>query len=237
MASGFSRRDYAVVTTIGTTCVSGVVVILNKLLVEASDEYLFIFGLRNGFVRVYDRSKELVKDASVTTYSPGSGVWTNPDYDRDYNRDTAAVYTINEVIPESTLRIYDLGSVAERYLYYRLGRDSGTGLALYISTDGSSWQLVTGVAITGAERVERKTFRYIKLTTSAYEVPKSIYIHAIEAYDVNDPVAEFSQLFNDYVLTHYDSVKTVIADAERVCYALYRFRKTELTFRRGVVEI
>jgi len=236
MAVNFTRKDYAVTTVVAPSYTGGLQLILNKFNVEVGDELLFVFVMKNCVIRMYDRTKELVKDAIVTDYNPASGGWENPTYDRDYDDSSYTRYRVGAAVTDADLRIYDLGSVGERYLRFSFAANAETALKLYSSIDGATWELVAGPP--SGSGIVRKTFRYLKFVlTASPTVVRYVYINYVEAFNVADPLVQLTQEFGDYIFVHANSGKMVFIEGERIGYAVYRFRKIEQTLRRGVIEI
>jgi hypothetical protein len=199
------------------------VMVLNKSVFQLGRTRYVRFGA-GAVAYHFNRNKEKTQTATITDYV----TVTNPTYDRDFNDNTYASYTV----PASTvrdIRRYDYGSVATRFIFCKLGATSGVYSQLYASSDGSTWTLVAQTSSTSAIFLSKLSFRYLKWTGyNSTSAPYDVYIYTLEVFDLNDYTAMSDT--GELAIVGYGDIGWLILDGTGSCaYYVYDISDAKVT--------
>jgi len=208
------------------------VMILNKSVFPLGRTRYVKFG--TGVVAYhFKKDKEKTQTATITDYV----TVTNPTYDRDFNDDTYAYYSVPATTTQD-IRLYDYGSVATRFILCKIGSvTSGTFSRLYISSDGSTWTLVAQREGASTTYLIKATFRYIKwqgynTNSTAY----AVYLYTLEVFDPNDCTA--SSNTGEFVIAGYGDIGWIILDGSGQCaYYVYDISDAKVTDTQYVLVV
>lgn len=231
MSYAFVRKVKAFTEITAETTANPPILLNNKVNIVSGWRQFVRLGGYNPKVYEFTKANDKTQTATITD----SVTVSNPTADRDWNDSTGAYVTVAGNAAESTVRTYDFGTVATRYVVAVIGSDDGYGISrVYYSADGTTWTLIGARGGSAVTVVTKGTFRYIKWTSNVtYTVTRNIYLYSLEVFDPTDYTKLTSGSGNTYVeheITTHDAPHSIILDADSpIAYYQYRISSVKVS--------
>jgi len=207
---------------------SGAVMPLNKALVVGKERHIRVGGL-NPTIYMFKKDNVLSPTANylVTVNNKGAEFDLDDSTKASYSTDTTGVTDIAE---------YDFGSVAERFVYARIGADqTSIYCRIWRSDDGSSWYNLFETN-SGAKSFFAKTsFRYLKWSMKVSSGSGASYLYSLEVFDPANYAKKIEQAedVGDYVIDENELIWVVIDSANPYVYYIYDLDKVKISIDKG----
>jgi hypothetical protein len=218
-----------VAETLGTPPIG----LFNKLLMRRGRRRYINVG-PGAYIYVFTRDNDKSQTATITDYVDLGGSTA----DRDWDDSTFVGYNISGGTTVD-LRLYDYGSVKERFAYALVWSNSpyATSYVSY-SEDGSTWYTLVSVAgaAVSASALKKVRFRYLKWWGK--NTSSDLWTIRVMSVEVFDPDDYTYRVEGSYIVDMYDIPLWIIIDAPNpVYYYAYDVSDVKVTLTEGDVEL